>query len=102
MLPQCVSQVDICSARSGDREVVAFQGDIGFLNLITEGTPPVTQQVRANELPVTITTYALTGVQYITWVLLSITGLALLYIVVSRGGFEPWNVLELNRVAGMV
>ncbi|KAF0709513.1 Aste57867_5890 [Aphanomyces stellatus] len=87
---------------TGEREVIMFQGDVGSINLITEWTPPVTQQVVATEMPTTFTTYALGGVEYISGAMLGISGLILIFIVLSRGHIEPLNMIELNRVAGMV
>ncbi|KAF0686069.1 Aste57867_22034 [Aphanomyces stellatus] len=87
---------------SCEREVVAFQGDVGFVNVMTEWTPPLHLQVLTNELPTTITTYALAGVLYITGVMLGVAGLVLLYIGCGTAAYEPKNMMKLNRVAGMV
>ncbi|KAF0695639.1 Aste57867_13561 [Aphanomyces stellatus] len=87
---------------TGEREVVAFEGDVGAIHLLTEWTPPVAQPIQHGELPTTFTFYALAGVQYITGVMLAISGFVMLVLVVSRGHVEPWNLLEMNRVGGIV
>ncbi|KAF0691140.1 Aste57867_17564 [Aphanomyces stellatus] len=87
---------------TGLREAVSFQGDVGSLNVISEWTLPITQQIQRGELPTTFSTYALGGVFYITGNMLVITILIAMAILLSRGRIEGTNVFELNRVAGIV
>ncbi|ETV73959.1 hypothetical protein H257_11276 [Aphanomyces astaci] len=46
--------------------------------------------------------YALTGVVYVTGALLGVTGLVIMYILVSCSHIESSNLLELNCVVGIV
>ncbi|KAF0700800.1 Aste57867_8691 [Aphanomyces stellatus] len=87
---------------TAEREVISFQGDVGTMNIITESTPPIRQQVQANELPTTFTYYTLGGVQYITWLLLGLSVLVLVYAATSRLHIEATNLFKVNRVAGIV
>ncbi|KAF0695638.1 Aste57867_13560 [Aphanomyces stellatus] len=87
---------------AAEREVVAFQGDVGSIHLLTEWIPPVSQQVQASELPTTFTYFALGGVEYITCVMFVISILVLVHIVASHMHFEPSNLFKVNRVAGIV
>ncbi|KAF0687056.1 Aste57867_21137 [Aphanomyces stellatus] len=86
----------------GDREVVRFQGDVGGISVMTEWTPPSTAPVHATDLPTTFTTYALGALKYITGVMLGISSLVVVSILACTGHIEPLNLLELNRVAGIV
>ncbi|KAF0713682.1 hypothetical protein As57867_004238, partial [Aphanomyces stellatus] len=63
----------------GNREVIALQGDIGTVTLITEYDIPVQQPVQPQELPTIFSLYARSAVQYVTGVLLSIVLGVLLY-----------------------
>ncbi|KAF0683092.1 Aste57867_24780 [Aphanomyces stellatus] len=87
---------------TGAREVVSFEGDVGSVHLVTEWTPPTHQHIVATELPTTITTLALAGVQYVTAVMLGISTLALVYVGASGGNVEPRNLFKHNRVGAIV
>ncbi|EQC37513.1 hypothetical protein SDRG_05116 [Saprolegnia diclina VS20] len=86
----------------GFREVVAFDGDVGSITLLTDQLLPLQQGVAPWEIPTTMATYARTGAMYVTLVVLSVAILACVYILASRGHVEGMNMLELSRVGGIV
>ncbi|OQR83970.1 hypothetical protein ACHHYP_14070 [Achlya hypogyna] len=86
----------------GFREVVAFEGDTGRVALISDPLLPLQQGVSSWELPMTMATYARAGVQYVTFVILAVSGLVGMYILGAKGHIEGWNMLELNRVGAIV
>ncbi|KDO35154.1 hypothetical protein SPRG_01221 [Saprolegnia parasitica CBS 223.65] len=81
----------------GHREVVAFVGDIGNLTLLTDYEAPLT-----HDAPIELAQYSRLVSTYVTIVMISIACLVQLYIYVARGYVEALNLLELNRVGGMV
>ncbi|RQM21395.1 hypothetical protein B5M09_005788 [Aphanomyces astaci] len=58
--------------------------------------------INYHEVPTTFAMYALTGVVYVTGALLGVTGLVIMYILVSCSHIESSNLLELNCVVGIV
>ncbi|EQC26768.1 hypothetical protein SDRG_15418 [Saprolegnia diclina VS20] len=86
----------------GVREVVSFQGDNGVLTLLTDSQSPLSQATQAWEVPGNIAQYLHSGVLYVTGVMIAVASLAFVYILVLRGHFEGWNMLELGRVGGIV
>ncbi|KAF0688120.1 Aste57867_20234 [Aphanomyces stellatus] len=86
----------------GQREVVRFEGDVGYMNLITEVQPSLRQNIQPHEFPTTMALYIRTGVQYVTGVLLGIAVGIALYILASEGSVEASNLMKMNRVAGIV
>ncbi|KAF0688311.1 Aste57867_20061 [Aphanomyces stellatus] len=86
----------------GEREVVRFEGDAGHVHLVTEAQPLIGQDAQPYELPTTFALYARSGVQYITGLLLATaTGISI-FILSNQGCVEAANLLEINRVAGIV
>ncbi|EQC34277.1 hypothetical protein SDRG_08050 [Saprolegnia diclina VS20] len=86
----------------GIREVISFQGDTASLTLITDYQPPLSQATQAWQVPSNIARYLRAGVLYVTGVMMAIAGLATVYIMISHGALEGWNMLELGRVGGIV
>ncbi|KAF0697804.1 Aste57867_11519 [Aphanomyces stellatus] len=86
----------------GQREVVRFEGDAGYIHLITEVQQPFRQDVQAHEFPTTFALYIRSGVQYVTGIMLAIAVGIVLYILASEGSVEATNLMKMNRVAGIV
>ncbi|EQC26773.1 hypothetical protein SDRG_15423 [Saprolegnia diclina VS20] len=86
----------------GYREVISFQGDTQTLVLVTDLQTPLSQPTQPWEVPDNIARYLRSGVLYVTGVMIAIASLAFVYIIVTRGQFEGWNMLELGRVGGIV
>ncbi|KDO22874.1 hypothetical protein SPRG_12011 [Saprolegnia parasitica CBS 223.65] len=86
----------------GQREVVAFVGDVGRLNLISELQAPLAQDVLPWEVSTNIARYFRAGVLYVTFVMIVLAGIAGGYIVAARGHIQGLNMLELARVGGHV
>ncbi|KDO27152.1 hypothetical protein SPRG_07859 [Saprolegnia parasitica CBS 223.65] len=86
----------------GHREVISFQGDSGTLNLLTDLQLPLLQQAQPWMLTQAFATYCRGGVWYVTFLMLSVSALACVYVLASRGHFEGLNMLELSRVGGIV
>ncbi|EQC27110.1 hypothetical protein SDRG_15118 [Saprolegnia diclina VS20] len=86
----------------GQREVVAFVGDVGHLNLISELQAPLAQDVLAWEVSTNIARYFRAGVLYVTFVMIVLAVITGGYIVAARGHIQGLNMLELARVGGHV
>ncbi|KAF0688121.1 Aste57867_20235 [Aphanomyces stellatus] len=86
----------------GHRQVVRFEGDVGFIHLVTEVKEAMQQDILAHEFLTTLASYICSSVQYITGVMLAITIAIALYILSSRGSVEASNLMKMNRVAGIV
>ncbi|OQS04278.1 hypothetical protein THRCLA_20921 [Thraustotheca clavata] len=86
----------------GNREVISFQGDSTELTLLSEILAPSVQVIDTSELPINFATYARSGVFYVTGVLLAVSFGVVVYAGASRGFIEARNLLEVNRVGGIV
>ncbi|KDO27083.1 hypothetical protein SPRG_07793 [Saprolegnia parasitica CBS 223.65] len=82
--------------------LISFQGDIGTLNILTDLQLPLLQQVQPWMLTQDFAEYCRAGVWYVTFLMLSVSALACVYMVTTRGAFEGLNMLELSRVGGIV
>ncbi|OQS03228.1 hypothetical protein THRCLA_04479 [Thraustotheca clavata] len=86
----------------GKREVVKFQGDVGFITTITYNNPLINTPPDPTEIPVSFASIFSGCTLYITWILVSIAGIVALYSVVLRGHLEGLNLFEINRLVGNV
>ncbi|KDO19785.1 hypothetical protein SPRG_14979 [Saprolegnia parasitica CBS 223.65] len=86
----------------GNREVISFQGDVGSVTLLGDGGIRRVQPIDTTELPVVFALYAHRAVQYVTYVLMVVAGVAAIYLVRCRGHVAGANMLELSRVGGVV
>ncbi|OQS04884.1 hypothetical protein THRCLA_02913, partial [Thraustotheca clavata] len=85
----------------GDSEVVSFQGDNGNLTLLSNTLNKYKQPVDISQLPTVFALFAQRGVQYVTIVIIAVASTAFLYIILSRGHVEGFNMLELSRIGGI-
>ncbi|OQS06729.1 hypothetical protein THRCLA_20299 [Thraustotheca clavata] len=92
----------LCDWVFGAREVISFQGDKNTMNVLSEYLAPYSQDVLPWQFPTTLATYARSGCQYVTVVMICVSVLVFVYIVVSRGYVEGFNMMELNRVGAIV
>ncbi|OQR89743.1 hypothetical protein ACHHYP_06084 [Achlya hypogyna] len=86
----------------GRREVVSFQGDTRRLTLLTDYQLPLAQQVQDSEITTNLVRYFRAGVQYVTAMMLLVSGVVVGYILRTQGRFEGSNMWKLNRVGGIV
>ncbi|KAF0718916.1 Aste57867_1395 [Aphanomyces stellatus] len=86
----------------GYREVISLEGDIGSINLITEYISPLSQPIDPAEMPMIFSSYICSVVRYITSVMIVVAGFMLVYVFLSRGHIEVWNLFELQRVGAIV
>ncbi|KAH9101708.1 hypothetical protein AeMF1_021564 [Aphanomyces euteiches] len=84
------------------REVNDFQGDSGSVKVITATQADLTSLVNPLEIPVNVATYIRYICYYVTYVIIIVAALATVYLVLSKGYVEGRNLLEINRVAGLV
>ncbi|CAK4375589.1 unnamed protein product [Aphanomyces euteiches] len=84
------------------REVIDFQGDSGSVKVITATQADLTSLVNPLEIPVNVATYIRYICYYVTYVIIIVAALATVYLVLSKGYVEGRNLLEINRVAGLV
>ncbi|RHY79706.1 hypothetical protein DYB31_007179, partial [Aphanomyces astaci] len=86
----------------GRREVVSFQGDVGTMVLMSGINFAIDALPNPLEIPANIALYFRGSVLYITAMLAFVAALATGYIVSSAGHIEGLNMLEMNRVGGIV
>ncbi|RHY71717.1 hypothetical protein DYB38_003240 [Aphanomyces astaci] len=91
--------VEWCLAQ---REVISLQGDRGTINLLTYHSADVGSLVNPLELPVNVALYIRYACLYVTSAIICVAFLSTLYLLANRGYMEGLNMLELNRVAGVV
>ncbi|CAK4758244.1 unnamed protein product, partial [Aphanomyces euteiches] len=84
------------------REVIEFQGDIGMVRIISATSTDVSSLVNPLEIPVNVATYIRYVCVYVTTVIICVSVLATIYLLLNKGYVEGLNLLELNRVAGLV
>ncbi|CAK4609799.1 unnamed protein product, partial [Aphanomyces euteiches] len=84
------------------REVIDFQGDIDNVKIITATSTDVSSLVNPLEVPVNVAAYVRYVCVYVTTVIICVALLATIYLLVNKGYVEGLNLLELNRVAGLV
>ncbi|RHY25423.1 hypothetical protein DYB32_008321 [Aphanomyces invadans] len=86
----------------GKREVIQLEGEIGSITTISGSLVFQTTPTNTLEVPLNVAYYIRTAIQYVTIVLLLVACIVVGYIVIMRGYIEFWNMIEFNRVAGMV
>ncbi|KAF0684738.1 Aste57867_23253 [Aphanomyces stellatus] len=86
----------------GTREVVSFTGDAGSMTVLTEYLPPLHQPVNDSENQVHFSLYLRSTVFYVTYAMIALAALVLLYSILSRGSIEVRNLFLLERVGGIV
>ncbi|KAH9112992.1 hypothetical protein AeMF1_012750 [Aphanomyces euteiches] len=86
----------------GLREVISFQGDVGSMTVVSSYLPPMSSSPMALEIHTNFVSYCQLCIQYTTCVLFLVTIFALAYACLSGGHIEGYNMLEINRVAGIV
>ncbi|EQC36856.1 hypothetical protein SDRG_05686 [Saprolegnia diclina VS20] len=85
----------------GRRDVVTFVGDVGFMTLLFDLEPPLSQPPDASQVTANVAQYLRAGIVYVTCVVLAVAAVACLYIVRSQFQFEGLNMLELGRVGAV-
>ncbi|KAF0685284.1 Aste57867_22790 [Aphanomyces stellatus] len=86
----------------GLREAISFEGDVGSVAVITEFQYPLQQPVNHGEFPVTLSFYMRGIVFYVTYAVITIATLALVYIFFCHGYVEVLNLFFLERVGAIV
>ncbi|KAH9084278.1 hypothetical protein LEN26_020956, partial [Aphanomyces euteiches] len=86
----------------GTREVYAFEGDISTLTVLTEIQPELHLEANDLEIPRKACFYIWIIVVYITFVLVGIVTLMILYAFAIGFHVEWWNLFQCNWVIGYV
>ncbi|ETW00438.1 hypothetical protein H310_07065 [Aphanomyces invadans] len=86
----------------GLREVLVFEGDGSTISVLSDYRRLSQYSVNPAEIPRSLSLYFTVAIQYVTFGLLSIASVAVLYVVSHCGRVEAWNLLKLNRVGGIV
>ncbi|KAF0714591.1 hypothetical protein As57867_003786, partial [Aphanomyces stellatus] len=86
----------------GYREVVRFEGDFGNMTLLSSSFDSMSNSVSAIEYPTDLTFYLRKIVAYVTYAMISVAALVLIFVGLSRGHVEVLNLLELQRVGAIV
>ncbi|KAF0686976.1 Aste57867_21268 [Aphanomyces stellatus] len=87
---------------TGYREVISLRGDFGSLTVISSGSSTLSATPNSLEIPNNVSYYCQLCIQYTTVMVFLVTFFALFYAVCSRGHIEGLNMLEINRVGGIV
>ncbi|OQR87936.1 hypothetical protein ACHHYP_07826 [Achlya hypogyna] len=85
----------------GDHEVVTFEGDAGELTLLSEFMYQSRQDVQSYEVPTTLAAYARNCNVYVTFAMIALSTVVVVYVVACRGHVEGKNLLKLNRVGAL-
>ncbi|KDO20669.1 hypothetical protein SPRG_13421 [Saprolegnia parasitica CBS 223.65] len=86
----------------GVREVVAFEGDVASVTVLSSPKPVSTTAASPYELPSNVAVYFRALCQYISLVLLLLALLAAVYTVLNGFTSDGRNLWKINRVGGMV
>ncbi|KAF0683477.1 Aste57867_24474 [Aphanomyces stellatus] len=86
----------------GDREAVSFQGDNGTLALLTDFLDALVQNVNLGENEVNFSYYFRMATLYVTYMVITVALLIILYCLICRGRIEPLNLFLLGRVGAIV
>ncbi|EQC36475.1 hypothetical protein SDRG_05929 [Saprolegnia diclina VS20] len=86
----------------GTREVVAFEGDVRAISVISAAFKPTSFVANAAEVPVNVVAYLRVFCQYISLLMLMVACTVLLYTVLNGFTTEGVNLLKINRVGGIV
>ncbi|KAF0698434.1 hypothetical protein As57867_010898, partial [Aphanomyces stellatus] len=86
----------------GNREMVRFEGDVGSISLLSQYMTTVRYSINEIEFPTNLSYYLRKTVSYITFAVIVLASLVLVYIVLSRGYIEALNLFELQRVGAIV
>ncbi|KAF0697894.1 Aste57867_11477 [Aphanomyces stellatus] len=86
----------------GYREVILLEGDKGTITLLSELYAPLREQVNLGENPSSMTLYLRHTVEYVTTTMIAIAALVLLYLALSVGRVEIFNLALIDRVGAIV
>ncbi|OQR84940.1 hypothetical protein ACHHYP_12556 [Achlya hypogyna] len=86
----------------GNREVISFQGDVGTMTLLSDLDDPLLQKTQPWQVTANIAQYLRGVVVYVTYVMMAVAAMTILYIIASKGHFEGRNLFKLGSVGGIV
>ncbi|KAF0686115.1 Aste57867_22080 [Aphanomyces stellatus] len=86
----------------GLREAISFQGDSGTMAILSEYLQPIHQSINMNEIHVTLSAYLRGAVLYVTFSMIGLASLMLVYFLLCQGHVEVWNLFLLERVGAIV
>ncbi|KAF0694917.1 Aste57867_14223 [Aphanomyces stellatus] len=87
----------------GHREVVSLQGDVSTVTLLSYYAPHGASVPNALEIPRNVAYYCALCLQYTTLMVFLVTFFSLVYAFAASGGrIEGLNMIEVNRVGGVV
>ncbi|RHY27345.1 hypothetical protein DYB32_006850 [Aphanomyces invadans] len=84
------------------REVYNFEGDQGNLTLISQSNPPFSMVANPGELPQNACNYIRILTIYVSFNLIGVGTIVMVYAAWSRCHFRGANLLKFNRVVGSV
>ncbi|KAF0694999.1 Aste57867_14148 [Aphanomyces stellatus] len=86
----------------GFREAVSFEGDVGTLAVLTDYLDPLFQQVNLSENWVNVSLYLRNATLYVTYAMITLGLVVLVYIVLCCGHIEVLNLFLLQRMGAIV
>ncbi|KAF0703085.1 Aste57867_7699 [Aphanomyces stellatus] len=86
----------------GSREVVSIQGAYGTLTTLSGYVQSQLQHANPLEIPFNVAYYIRCAIYYVTMLLLLVGSSAIICALSTRGYNEGWNMMEINRVAGVI
>ncbi|KAF0718953.1 Aste57867_1369 [Aphanomyces stellatus] len=87
---------------TNSRELVRFDGETNGATLVSGARSYSLMLANPEEIPVNVAFYIRSVLEYVTFVLMCVAGLACFSVVLNRGHIEGWNMFEFNRVTGLV
>ncbi|OQR90415.1 hypothetical protein ACHHYP_05523 [Achlya hypogyna] len=84
------------------REVIAIQGDVASVSIVTGTSSLTTYPASVAELPLNVAKYVRATCVYISFVVVAIAGITVLYAAATHCTCEGNNFFKLSRVGGMV
>ncbi|KAF0696717.1 Aste57867_12544 [Aphanomyces stellatus] len=86
----------------GAREAVALAGDTGNVVVLTGYLNFMQLEVNVDDAPTMMAVYLRNTVAFVTVAMIVIASVMLLYIMVSHGSMEGWNIFQLGPPCGSV
>ncbi|KAH9073893.1 hypothetical protein Ae201684P_003392 [Aphanomyces euteiches] len=87
---------------TSNREVISFTGAHGALAVFSTSVKSEPYVVKSLDIPQSLCLYFLRGVQYVTFIMVCVVAMVVVYFVLAKGRIEPRNVVKINSVGGTV
>ncbi|KAF0709271.1 Aste57867_6013 [Aphanomyces stellatus] len=86
----------------GNRDAISFQGDVGSMVLLSEYINELGTPINLNENRVNLSKYLRSAVLYVTYSMMAMAILMVVYCFICRAHIEVWNLFLVERVGAIV